>query len=89
MIPRHRLTIVRTRERQLARQAKIDRGYDDYLEGRVFDVLCARNSAEWKTELAKITSDLGTLDQPTTARERRSWRGVWDEFRNWLVANAA
>jgi hypothetical protein len=32
-------------DRQRALQAKIDRGYDDYLEGRISDALWARKSA--------------------------------------------
>jgi hypothetical protein len=33
---------------QRALQAKIDREYDDYVEGRISDALWARKSAEWK-----------------------------------------
>jgi site-specific DNA recombinase len=53
-------------ERQRALQAKIDRGYDDYVEGRISDALWARKSAEWETELATVTAELRSLDQPAT-----------------------
>ena len=35
-------------KQQRALQAKIDRGYDDYVEGRTPDALWARKSAEWE-----------------------------------------
>jgi site-specific DNA recombinase len=54
-------------ERQRALQAKIDRGYDDYVERRISDALWARKSAEWETELATVTAELSALKRPTIA----------------------
>jgi site-specific DNA recombinase len=51
-------------ERQRALQAKIDRGYDDYVEGRISNALWARKSAEWETGLATVTTELSALDRP-------------------------
>jgi len=53
-------------ERQRALQAKIDRGYDDYVEGRISDALWARKSAEWETELATVTAELSAIERPTS-----------------------
>jgi DNA invertase Pin-like site-specific DNA recombinase len=53
-------------DRQRTLQAKIDRGYDDYVEHRISDALWARKSAEWETELATVTAQLGVLERPTT-----------------------
>jgi hypothetical protein len=52
---------------QLVLQAKIDRGYDDYVEGRISDALWARKSAEWETELATVTAELSAVDRPAIA----------------------
>ena len=85
------------RGRQRALQAKIGRGYDDYVESRISDALWKRKSAEWETELATGTAELSALDRPITsfvatglfarATETGEWRGVWDDFRNWLVSS--
>ena len=56
----------RLSDRQRALQAKIDRGYDDYVEGRISDALWARKSAEWESELATVTAELSALDRPAT-----------------------
>ena len=52
---------------QRALQAKIDREYDDYVEGRISDALWARKSAEWETELATVTGELSALERPATS----------------------
>jgi hypothetical protein len=57
---------VRLLDRQRALQTKIDRGYDDYVEGRISDTLWARKSAEWEAELATVTAELSALDRPAT-----------------------
>jgi len=54
-------------DRQRALQAKIDRGYDDYVEGRISDALWRRKSAEWETELATVNAELSALNRPATA----------------------
>jgi hypothetical protein len=59
-----------------AGQAKIDRGYDDYVERRISDALRARESAEWETELASVTANSARLSGRRSsfavARGRRS-----------------
>jgi hypothetical protein len=35
-------------------QAKLDKGYDDRLAGRITDELWVRKSTEWETELSAI-----------------------------------
>jgi hypothetical protein len=54
-------------DRQRALQAKIDRGYDDYVERRISDALWARKSAEWETELVGVTAEVSALHRPTTS----------------------
>ena len=54
-------------DRQRALQARIDRGYDDYVERRISEALWARKSAEWDSELATVTAELSALDRPATA----------------------
>ena len=54
-------------ERQRALQAKIDRGYDDYVEARISDALWRRKSAESETELATVSAEIRALEQPVTA----------------------
>ena len=44
-------------DRQRALQARIDRGYDDYVERRISEALRARKSAEWESELATVTAE--------------------------------
>ena len=135
-------------DRQRALQAKIDRGYDDNVEGRISDALWTRKSGEWETELAIVNAELSALERPAMsfvatgerilelvkragilyktqepAEQRRvidsvlstctfdrgsvyptykkpfdlfarasetgEWRGVWDEFRNYLAGAEA
>ena len=47
--------------------AKIDRGYDDYVEGRISEPLWARKSGERETALTTVTVELSALDRPATA----------------------
>ncbi len=54
-------------DRQRALQAKIDRRYDDYVEGRISDALWARKSAEWETELASVTAELALARAATSS----------------------
>jgi len=62
-----RRSSARLLDRQRALQAKIDRGYDDYVDGRISDVLWARKSAEWETELATVTAELIALERPAAS----------------------
>ena len=53
-------------QRQRSLRAKLDRGYDDYLEGRISDDFWTRNSQEWESELATSSAELsrtGLLSQ--------------------------
>ena len=43
---------------------KIDRGYDDYVEGRISDALWGRKSGEWEAELATVTAELSAFERP-------------------------
>ncbi len=60
-------SLARLLDRRRALQAKIDRGYDDYVEGRISDALWAQKSAEWESELATVTAELSAIDRPATA----------------------
>ena len=52
------------RERQRSLQTKIDCGYDDYVERRIWEALWTRKSAEWETELATVNAEIDALDRP-------------------------
>ena len=52
-------------QRRRSVQAKLDRGYDDYLEGRISDGFWARKAEEWESELSAIDAELGRLSRPT------------------------
>jgi hypothetical protein len=51
-------------QRQRAIQVKLDRGYEDYLEGRISESFWTRKSQEWETESATIESEIGRLSHP-------------------------
>jgi site-specific DNA recombinase len=59
--------LARLTQRRHSVQSKLDRGYDDHLEGRASETLWMRKSPEWETELATINAELSRLSQPTTA----------------------
>ena len=48
-------------QRRQKLQSKIDRAYDDYLEGRVSEAQWTRKSAEWESELATTDAELSRL----------------------------
>ena len=48
-------------------QAKLDRGYDDYLEGRISTGFWARKSEEWEAELGTIDAESSRVSRPTPA----------------------
>ena len=54
-------------QRQRAVQVKLDRGYEDYLEGRISESFWTRKSQEWETESATIDSEIGRLSRPAPA----------------------
>jgi hypothetical protein len=45
-------------------QARLDRGYEDYLEGRISDAFWARKSGAWESELASVEAELRRASQP-------------------------
>ena len=60
----HRTAVMQLQQQYLAVQAKLDRGYEDRLAGRVGNELWARKSGEWETDLAAIRRE--------TARHERA-----------------
>jgi len=48
-------------------QAKLDRGYEDYLESRISEGFWARKSGEWESELGTIEGKLSRLSGPAPA----------------------
>jgi site-specific DNA recombinase len=45
-------------------QAKLGRGYEDYLEGRISDAFWARKSGAWESELTTVEAELRRESQP-------------------------
>jgi site-specific DNA recombinase len=54
-------------QRQRSVQAKLDRGYEDYLEGRISTAFWARKSEEWEAELATIAGEQTRIAAPSAA----------------------
>ena len=52
-------------QRRRSVQAKLDRGYDDYLQRRISDGFCTRKAEEWESELSAINTEQGRLSRPT------------------------
>ncbi len=46
-------------------QAKLDRDYDDYLDGRISDDFWRRKSGEWEGDMRAIDAALARLERPT------------------------
>ena len=44
--------------------SKLDRGYDDFVSGRISEEFGTRKSAEWEAELATVDADRPRLEQP-------------------------
>jgi hypothetical protein len=44
--------------------AKLDRGYDDFVNGKISEDLWTRKSQEWEEELRTIDVERGRLEQP-------------------------
>ena len=59
-------TVARLTQRRPGVQSKLDRAYDDYLEGRLSESLWMRKSTAWESELATISAELSRLSQPST-----------------------
>ena len=45
-------------------QTKLDRGYEDYLEGKISETFWTRKSDEWETELGTVETEMGRLSRP-------------------------
>jgi hypothetical protein len=54
-------------QRRRGGQAKLDRAYDDYLEGRLSEGLWMRKSGEWEVELATVDAEIARASRPTPA----------------------
>jgi site-specific DNA recombinase len=54
----HRASVMRLQQRQLAIQGRLDRAYDDRLEGKISDELWQRRSREWEAELTDVTREM-------------------------------
>ena len=51
-------------QRRRGMQTKLDRGYDDYLDGRISEAFWTRKSGEWESELTVIDAELNRLSGP-------------------------
>ncbi len=60
-------SLARLAQRRHGVQAKLDRGYDDYLEGQISEGFWTRKSAEWESELATVDLEVSRLSRPTPA----------------------
>ena len=137
----------RLEQRRRAALGKLDRGYDDYVSGRISEDFWTRKAEQWEDERRVVEAELARLEHangrlavtgkkilelakraeflyqtqdpteqrrlletllsnctfdrgsvcPTYAKpfdlfaqgnETGNWRGVWDEFRNWLITAA-
>ena len=69
-------TLVQLTQRRQKLQSKIDRAYDDYLEGRVSEAHWTRKSAEWESELATTDAELSRLTTVATTYvvTERNWK---------------
>ena len=56
-------TLSRLAQRRQKLHARLDRAYDDLLDGRLSEALWTRKSAEWEAELATLDVECGTLTQ--------------------------
>jgi hypothetical protein len=61
----HRLeTLRRLEQRHHGVTAKLDRGYDDYVSGRISEEFWTRRSQEWETELQGVDGERARCAQP-------------------------
>jgi len=47
--------------------AKLDRGYDDYVTGKISEQFWERRSGEWEAELQAVDAERARTDTPRTA----------------------
>jgi site-specific DNA recombinase len=61
-------------QRRKAAALKLDRGYDDFVSGRISEVFWSRRSKEWEAELQSVEAEWARLDQlqpcPTATAEK-------------------
>jgi hypothetical protein len=62
-----RASVTTLTQRRRGVQTKLDRGYDDYLDGRISEAFWTRNSAEWESEVTTIDAELNRLSRPAPA----------------------
>jgi DNA invertase Pin-like site-specific DNA recombinase len=51
-------------QRQRAVVAKLDRGYDDYVSGKISEEFWTRKSREWEAELQAVVAERARMEQP-------------------------
>ena len=54
-------------QRRRTVQTKLDRGHEDYLDGKISDAFWTRKSQEWKSELGMIEAEICRLSRPAPA----------------------
>ena len=69
--PARQQSLAQLTQRRRAVQAKLDRGYDDYLEGRISEVFRRRKSEEWESELTTVDAEFNRLSDSTPPTRRR------------------
>ena len=51
-------------QRQRTITGKLDRGYEDYVRGRISEEFWTRKSEEWETELQEVSAERARVEQP-------------------------
>ena len=57
-------TLRHLEQRQRTLAAKLDRGYEDYVSGRISQEFWTRKSQEWETELQEVSAERARVEQP-------------------------
>jgi hypothetical protein len=57
-------TVTQLQRRQHDVQLKLDRGYEDYVEGKIPEALWLRKSPDWESDLASIEAAILRQSQP-------------------------
>ena len=60
-------SLARLTQRRQSVRSKLDRAYDDYLEGRLSESLWMRKSVEWESELTTFDAELSRTSRPKAA----------------------
>ncbi len=61
---RRRESLRQLHQRRRTVVSKLDRGYDDFVSGRISEEFWTRKSKEWESELAIVDADRPRLEQP-------------------------